>query len=116
MRFFEIDHIEVSDNIIEVTYWLSEFNEKQILVTKVIDFEKWLTNQRDISISAYWDQWDSIKEDDISNQIVIKDIKQYLIYRFGLDKSVPVKHQVFSNKKPMTRVSSQKKHRGTRSA
>ena len=104
MRFFEIDHVEVSGKNIDVTYWLSEFNDKQSVAFKIQDFEKWLTGQRNVSISAYWDHWDSINEDDISNQIVIRDIKQYLSYRFGLDRSIPVKHQPYSDKKPMTRV------------
>ena len=79
MRFFEIDHIEVSDNSIEITYWLSEFKDKQTVVTKVVDFEKWLSSKRSISISAYWDHWDSNHKDGISNQIVIRDIKQQTI-------------------------------------
>jgi len=116
MKFFEIDHIEVSDNNIEVTYWLSGFNDKKSVITKIDDFENWLSGQRDVSISAYWDHYDYINGDAISNQIVIRDIKQYLSYRFGLDKSISIKNQTYSDKKPMTRVSTQKKQRGTRSA
>jgi hypothetical protein len=106
MESFEIDAIEVADSKMEVTYWIPGQNDLQSIIFKTKDFEKWLIQQRNISMDAYWDHWDSNNEEDqLSYQIAIDDIAQYLNYRIGMFRHKAEKPTVsLADIKPMTRV------------
>jgi len=114
MEFFEIDNIEVTDCNIEVTFWNLDNNGNQSIMFKTRDFEDWLLDQRNVSINAYWDQWDPRALDSINCQIVMDDVKQYISIKFGVFKSTHEKVvPSYSDKKPMKRVSESQiaKHR-----
>ena len=105
MKQFEIDHVEVSDYYIDVTYWMSEFDKNQSIMVKTNDFENWLKDQRDISLNVYWDRWNSKASDRLSSQIILDDVKQYLCFRFEMFKSaVETPAPSYTDQKPMTRV------------
>ncbi len=109
MKHFEIDHIEVSDYYIDVTYWLSVFDKNQSIVFKTKDFEDWLMDQREISLNIYWDHWNTRTAEGIKNQIIMDDVKQYLCFRFEMFKSaVETPVPSYADKKPMTRVTGSK--------
>lgn len=64
MEHIEIDHVEVSDLNIEVSYWVSGYRQLQQVTFKTRDFENWLANGRDISVNVYWDHWDAYVPDE----------------------------------------------------
>ena len=102
----EIDSIEVTDSLIDVTYWISGIKESQSIIFKVGDFEKWLTRQRRVSTSAYWDHWDGQDHDDHGHQLFINDVESYLVYRVEMFQTVASRSVINSTaRKPMTRVS-----------
>jgi hypothetical protein len=106
MELFEIDHIEVSDHIIDVSYWIPDHNDKKSAIFRIQEYEHWLLGQRDVSLSAYWDQWDPKALDSPSYQIVLDDVRQYLGFKFDMFKlSYEKTAPAYSDKKPMTRVS-----------
>ena len=106
MEPFEIDNIEVSNSSIELTYWLSGHKKSQSIIFRIEDFEKWLLDERKISISAYWDHWDLQDFVKPSNQLFVEDMKSYLAYRIGMF-NIKSSRAVISDteRKPMTRVS-----------
>ena len=113
----EIDYIEVSDDVIDVSYWLPDHNDRQSTIFRIQEYEQWLLGQRDVSLSAYWDQWDPQALDSLSYQIVLDDVGQYLGFKFDMFKSAvqrPVSR--YANKKPMTRVSDTGGQSGSKSA
>ena len=103
---FEIDNIEVSDSSIELTYWLSGHKDKQSIMFRMDDFEKWLIGERKISLSAYWDRWDIQDMLNPANQLFLDDMKSYLAYRIEMF-NVRSSRVAISDiaRKPMTRVS-----------
>lgn len=136
MEHIEIDHVEVSDLNIEVSYWVSGYRQLQQVTFKTRDFENWLANGRDISVNAYWDHWDSYVLDEaaapsepsasraapseptaskarqsgLGSMILYQDMKRYLSYRFGMLKPVSdAPASQYAHKKPMTKVSRVKK-------
>lgn len=109
MELFEINNIEVTDFNIEVTFWNLDNNECQSIMFKTGDFEDWLLDQRNISISSYWDQWDPKALNGLNDQIVLDDVKRYLSFKYGVFKSTHEKvAPSYSDKKPMKRVSESK--------
>jgi len=106
MELFEIDHIEVTDLNIEVTYWNSDYNKNNSIMFRTDSFEEWLLNQRNVSISAYWDHWEPTAINSPGYQIVLDDMKQFLFFKFGSFTSTREKMApAYSDKKPMKRVS-----------
>jgi len=109
MEPIEIDNIEVTDEVLKITYWISGYKELQSVIFFTEDYQKWLQNNRAISIDAYWDHWDKALNQGLASKIVHEDLKQYLLFRYGMvrpqiDQSAPS----YTDKKPMTRVSKSK--------
>ena len=102
----EIDSIEVNDSLMDITYWLSNEKRQQSIIFKVKDFENWLTRQRKVSASAYWDHWDVQDHNNPNHQLFINDVEAYLAYRVEMFQTVTSRSVIQSTeRKPMTRVS-----------
>ena len=117
MESFEIDNIEVGSSFIELTYWLSGNKDKQSILFRKEDFEKWLIGERTVSISAYWDRWDIRDMMNPANQLFLDDMKSYLAHRIEMF-SVRSSGVAISDiaRKPMTRVSKSSSARKGKSA
>lgn len=117
MESVEIDNIEVTDSVVSVYYWISGYNDLNSVMFSTGDFESWLQRQRKVSISAYWDHWDSQNVRESNRQIVLDDVKRYLLFRFKMIRHPKHKPGLsYSDKKPMTRVSKSGGSKGSRTA
>ena len=85
---------------------MPDYNDRQSVIFRIQEYEHWLLGQREVSLSAYWDQWDPKALENLNHQIVLDDIKQYLSFKFGMVKSTgETSTSSYSAKKPMKRVS-----------
>lgn len=110
MEHIEIDNVEVSGSYIEVTYWISNVNEIQQVAFKLSSFENWLSDNRNTSISSYWDHWDTMVLNELDSVILYQDMKHYLWHRFELLKPNTAKaSNNYMDRKPMSRVSKTRK-------
>ena len=105
---FSIDHIEVSDSLIEVFYWISFNPERESLLFKTKEFEAWLSDQREIT-SDYWSHWKPEENSEPEHYQIWMDIEQYFIHKMqALSQSV-IPEYMLTSKKPMSKVSPQHK-------
>ena len=105
---FSIDHIEVSDSLIEVFYWISHKPVRESLLFKTGEFEAWLSGQREIA-ADYWSHWRPEENSEPEHYQIWMDIEQYFMHKMqALSQSVVPDH-ILASKKPMSRVSQDKK-------
>ncbi len=108
-----IDHIEINDYLIEISYWVPRRKEKESVLFKTSEFESWLSGQRNVSLDNYWDHWDPLQIDSWGSKIIWNDIQHFFQFKMDLPLSAGVSVTLTkSTRKPMKKVSSSSKSKG----
>lgn len=100
-----IDHIEVSDYLIEVHYWVTRRKEKEAVFFKTSEFECWLCTQRQVTLDHYWVHWDPSQRDSYGFKIIWGDIENFFLHKMQILVPNHDYDFILPSKKPMKRVS-----------
>jgi hypothetical protein len=103
-----IDHIQVTDQLIDINYWVGNEKTSQSVLFRVTEFEHWLSNVRKISWDSYWENWQPKTPNTYNHRIVTDDIQRFFDYKMGV--TAPQQQPLLSDlKRPMHKVTSELK-------
>lgn len=84
MTPYSIDQIEISDQLIEVRYWVNQEKSTQSVLFRVPEFEHWLSQVRSVSWNTYWDNWQPLSPQGYAHRIIGGDIERFFQYKMSI--------------------------------
>jgi len=81
---YSIDQIEISDQFIEVRYWVNQQKNAQSVLFRVPEFEHWLSQVRSVSWPTYWDNWQPLNPRGYAHRIIGGDIQRFFEYKMSM--------------------------------